>query len=193
MFTGFALWQQIALVALALLSLVYVFYFKIWVALAIASDLLFVSALAVCLASVAAPPLFDGGARFIVDSSPLPEALAEADARVKELETLPSRLIARALEKVGYEPDPEPDVGTAESIDMEPEPQRIPGPFESRVRPTVDSLVGGVLRVASGTAAFLLLLLALALRSSTATARELRALGIRLDALEALEPQSATA
>ena len=103
----FALWQQFLLLGLALISLIYVFYFKIWVAIARGSDLIFAAALAVAIASVAAPGLFDRLSEAIVDRSALPEALISADEKVAAIESLPGELIDRALAKIGYEPDPE--------------------------------------------------------------------------------------
>lgn len=176
-----ALWQELALVGLTMLSIVYVFYFRIWVALAMASDLLFAWALAVCVASIAVPPLFDAGARHAVELSPLPEALLHADAKVAALESLPADLIERALEKVGYSRDEADDPGAATTNESAEEVEQEPGPFESRVRPAVESLVSVLLRATSCMISFFLLLMALALRSSTATARELRALSARLD------------
>jgi hypothetical protein len=172
MFSELALWQEVALVILAFLSAIYVFYFRIWVALATGSDLLFVASLAVCVASIAAPPLFDLGARYLVDMSPLPEALVDADSKVAALEALPSELVNRALEKIGYER--EADLAA-------PPPQ--PGPFQNQVRPAVEALVAVLLRAASSMSSFFLLLMALALRSSTSTAREMHQLSSRLDRL----------
>jgi len=170
-----ALWQELLLLGLALLSLVYVFYFKIWVALAAGSDLVFAAALAVAAASVAAPALFDQAATELVDRSSLPEALSSADEKVAAIESLPSELIDRAMAKLGYETDPEET----------PSPDPGPGPFESKIRPSVESLVSFILRAASFFTATLLLLMALALRSSTSTARALQTLSQRTDALEA--------
>jgi len=179
MFTELALWQQICLFGLALLSAVYVFYFRIWIALATGSDVLFAAALVVCVASIAVPDLFDIGARRAVDMSPLPGALFDADAKVAALEALPGRLVARALDQLGYEHENENEIG--------PESAATPGPFESRVRPAVEALVALLLRATSCVASFFLLLTALALRSSTATARELHHLTRRLDRLDDLE------
>jgi hypothetical protein len=172
-----AVWQELLLVALAILSLVYVFYFKIWLALAAGSDLIFAAALAVAVASVATPILFDRAAIVLVDRSSLPEALTTADEKVAAIESLPSELIDRALAKLGYEPDPE----------EEPLPEAKPGlgPFESRIRPSVEALVSFVLRTGSFFTAALLLIMALALRSSTSTARALQNLSLRTDELEA--------
>ena len=186
MFLDLALWQEVSLIGLALLSLVYVFYFRIWVAMAMASDLLFVAALMVCTASIAMPSLFDVGARQAVNASPLPEALLEADAKVAALESLPAELIARALAKVGYERDPEPTSDTDASRIGASAPE--PGPFESRVRPAVETLISVLLRGTSCMASFFVLLMALALRSSTSTARELQALSVRLEQIEAAGP-----
>lgn len=169
------LWQEFLLLSLAFLSLLYVFYFKIWVALATGSDLVFAGALAVAVASVAAPALFDHAATLLVDRSSLPEALTSVDEKVAAIESLPGELIDRALAKLGYETDPE----------EEPLPEPGPGPFESKIRPSVEALVSVVLRTASFFTATLLLLLALALRSSTSTARALQKLALRTDALEA--------
>ena len=71
MWTGLALWQEILLLGLAAISLVYVLYFRIWVALAAGSDLLFAAALAISVASVAAPGLFEKASARLVDHSPL--------------------------------------------------------------------------------------------------------------------------
>jgi hypothetical protein len=174
MFSELALWQEVALVGLALLSAVYVFYFRIWVALATGSDLLFTISLAVCIASIAAPAIFDLGARYAVDASPLPEALLEADAKVAALEALPGVLIDRALQKIGYERE-------AEALLAEAAP--APGPFENQIRPAVESLIAFLLRATSSISSFFLLLMALALRSSTSTAREVHELSTRLDRL----------
>ena len=159
-----AVWQELLLLSLALLSLLYVFYFKIWVALAAGSDLVFAAALAVAIASVATPVLFDRVATALVDRSSLPEALTSADEKVAAIESLPGELIDRALAKLGYEPDPE----------EEPLSEPGPGPFESKIRPSVEALVSVVLRTTSFFTATLLLLMALALRSSTSTARACR-------------------
>jgi hypothetical protein len=172
-----AIWQELLLVGLAILSLVYVFYFKIWVALATGSDLIFAAALAVAVASVATPTLFDRASTALVDRSSLPEALTSADEKVAAIESLPGELIDRALAKLGYESDPE-----EESL---PEAKRPPGPFESKIRPSVEALVSFVLRTASFFSAALLLMMALALRSSTSTARALQNLSLRTDELEA--------
>ena len=168
-------WQGLLLLSLVLLSLLYVFYFKIWVALAAGSDLVFAAALAVAIASVATPVLFDRVATALVDRSSLPEALTSADEKVAAIESLPGELIDRALAKLGYEPDPE----------EEPSSEPGPGPFESKIRPSVEALVSVVLRTTSFFTATLLLLMALALRSSTSTARALQNLSLRTESLEA--------
>jgi hypothetical protein len=170
-----AIWQQLLLLGLGLLSLVYVFYFKIWVALATGSDFIFAAALAVAVASVAAPMLFDRASTALVDRSSLPDALTSADEQVAAIEALPGELIDRALAKLGYESDPQ----------EEPLGDPGPGPFESTIRPSVEALVSLVLRTASFFTAALLLLMALALRSSTSTARALQNLAQRTDVLEA--------
>jgi len=117
--------------------------------------------------------------------SPLPAALLEADAKVAALESLPAELIARALEKIGYERDADAESPTVATTATEDPVDLDRGPFESRVRPAVESLVAVLLRGASCVASFFLLMMALALRSSTSAARELRALGARLERLEA--------
>jgi len=177
-----ALWQTLLLLCLVILSLLYVFYFKIWVALATGSDLVFAVALAVAVASVAIPALFDHAAAALIDRSALPEALASADEKVAAIESLPSELIDRALTKLGYEPEPEPP----------PLVPPGPGPFESKIRPSVEALVSAVLRAASFVIATFLLLMALALRSSTSTARALQRLTQRTETLESrLDTRSA--
>jgi len=173
MMTGLALWQEILLLGVAAISLVYVLYFRIWVALAAGSDLLFVAALALSVTSVALPTLYETAAADLLEHTPVPAALASADQRVAALESLPQELIDRALESLGYERE------ETEPVAYEP------GPFETRVRPALEALITTILRVTSFLCATLILGLALALRSSTSTARELRALERRLDRLEA--------
>lgn len=173
--SGLAIWQELLLLGLAFLSLLYVFYFKIWAALAAGSDLVFAAALAVAVASVAAPVPFDRAATMLVDRSALPDALSSADEKVAAIESLPGELIERALANLGYEPNPE----------LTPPLEAGPGPFEAKIRPSVEALVSTVLRIASFFTATLLLLMALALRSSTSTARALQRLSSRTDALEA--------
>jgi hypothetical protein len=170
-----AIWQELVLVCLAFLSLFYVFYFKIWVALATGSDFIFAAALLVAVASVATPAVFDRVASALVDRSSLPAALSSADEKVAAIEALPGELIDRALSKLGYEPEPE----------IEPLLAPGPGPFESRIRPSVDALVSFVLRSAGFFTATILLLMALSLRSSTSTARAMQNLSLRTTALEA--------
>ena len=176
--SNLSLWQEILLAGLAGLALLYVFYFKIWIALAAASDLLFALALAIAVAAVAAPPPFESAASALIDRSPLPVALAGADAKLAALEALPSRLIDRAFEQLGYQPDP----------GLQPPPEAGPGPFETRIRPSVEALIALVLRASGFVGGTLLLLLALSMRSATSTARALQSLAKRLDALEEASP-----
>ncbi len=177
MVSELSLWQEVSLFVLALLSAIYVFYFRIWVALAAGSDLLFAAALLVCIASIAVPRVFEEGSQQLVGASTLPAALQDVDSRVAALEALPGELIDRALAKIGYEQESgSPDKAAAG-----------PGPFESRVRPAIEALVAFVLRATSFVASLFMLLLALALRSSTSAARELHKLSARLDQLSAGE------
>jgi hypothetical protein len=171
-------WQQLLLAGLALISFVYVFYFKIWVTLAAGSDLVFVLALGVASASVAAPTLFEAAATRLVERSALSSALVAADQKVTAIEALPRDLIDRALLKLGYEPDPK----DSETNAFAENPGL--GPFESRIRPSVEALVASVLRAAGFVISTLLLLMALTLRASTSTARALQSLARRTANLE---------
>ena len=119
-------------------------------------------------ASARAPP--DAG-----DGSSLPQGVSVAHTRVAGCESRPGDLIDSALAKLGYEPEPE----------VEPVVEPGPGPFESKIRPSVDALVSFVLRSAGFLTATLLLLMALSLRSSTSTARALQNLSNRTTVLEA--------
>ena len=172
-------WQQVLLLGLAGLSLIYVFYFRIWLAVAIGSDLLFACALGLTLAAIVTPDPFSEAAEALVDRSPLPAALARADARVAEIEALPQTLIRRALARIGYEP--EADEVPAAQLEALP----VPGPFVSSVRPSVEALVATVVRFSSFVCGSFLMLTSLAMRSSTTTARKLREQGRRLESLEA--------
>ena len=174
MTTQLSLGQIFLLASVGGLTLLYVFYFRIWLALAIGSDLLFVAALAATVASIAIPAPFALASADLVGRSPLPGALDAADARVAQLEALPSTLLHDALEGLGFEPEPLPAAPS-------PAP---PGPFTSRVRPSVETLVALTLRGCAFACAGFLMLTALATRSSTTTARRLRDLTIRIEALE---------
>lgn len=181
-------WQEFLLVALAMLSAIYVFYFRIWLALAIGSDILFCIALATSVASVAIPAVFETLAQRVIEQSPLPAALASADTRVAELASLPSDLIDEALARIGYAPEEDP-VTEPTSPDSEramSAPHEV-GPFTSTVRPSVESLVGGVLRGAGFICGGFLMLTSLAMRSSSTTAKRLQELADRLDAIETLD------
>lgn len=177
--------QELLLITLAILSAVYVFYFKIWLPLAIGSDILFCLALATSVASVVAPGLFETLSRSIIEQSPLPQALHRADAQIAQLASLPSDLIDKALTRIGYSSAEDVDVessepavsGLVDSID-------VPGPFTTAVRPSVESLVGGVLRGAGFFCGGVLMVTSLAMRSSTTTARRLRELTDRVDAID---------
>ncbi|HKK50620.1 MAG TPA: hypothetical protein VKA74_03495 [Myxococcota bacterium] len=178
MMSELALWQQALLFGLATIGLLYGLWFRVWAGISMGPDLLFAIALSLSVTSLVHPPLFDAAASRLVERSPVPPALETADRRIADLESLPGRLIDRALEKIGYE---------REEAIVEPLPP-LPGPFERRVRPALESLLAGVLRTVSFFCATLLLLMALSLRSSTSTRRELRTLRQRLDRLEADRP-----
>lgn len=176
-----SLWQELLLLGTGLLSLVYVFYFRIWLALAISSDVLFAISVALVVATIATPSLFDGIAHAVVERSPLPSALEDADARVAAFAALPGEMIDAALAKVGLEPDPE--VATdAQGLDGRP---MEPGPIVSTLRPPVESLIAVTVRVSTFIGSGFLLLLSLATRASTTTARRLHTLDARVDKLEA--------
>ena len=176
-----SLWQELLLLGTGLLSLVYVFYFRIWLALAISSDVLFAISVALVVATIATPSLFDGIAHAVVERSPLPSALEDADARVAAFAALPGEMIDAALAKVGLEPDPE--VATdSQGLDGKP---MEPGPIVSTLRPPVESLIAVTIRVSTFIGSGFLLLLSLATRASTTTARRLHTLAARVDELEA--------
>ena len=176
-----SLWQELLLLGTGLLSLVYVFYFRIWLALAISSDVLFAISVALVVATIATPSVFDGIAHAVVERSPLPSALEDADARVAAFAALPGEMIDAALAKVGLEPDPE--VATdSQGLDGRP---MEPGPIVSTLRPPVESLIAVTVRVSTFIGSGFLLLLSLATRASTTTARRLHTLAARVDELEA--------
>jgi hypothetical protein len=96
-------WQWWMLLSLAGIAVVYVAYFRIWLAFAFASDLLFVIALGLGVASIATPGPFERIADLLVSRSPLPAALLEADARVEALASLPDDLIEDPIGTLGFE------------------------------------------------------------------------------------------
>jgi hypothetical protein len=173
-FAELALWQEFLLVGLALTSFVYVFYFRIWIALATGSDLVFAFALGVAVTSVATAAPFDWAGFELVERSSLPQALESADQQLAAIEALPGELIDRALAHLGVEPEVVTDTPDWD----------VPGPFEANIRPSVEALVSVVLRGMSFLCASLLLLIALAMRSSTSTARAMQGVAARAEALE---------
>ncbi|MEM9177490.1 MAG: hypothetical protein AAGC67_19920 [Myxococcota bacterium] len=192
---SFSPWQEAALVGLGLISLCYAVVFRVWSAEALSADAVFALAVAALVTAVAIPSVFDAAGARIVEWSPLPEALGEADTRAAELAALPGRLIDGALERLGFGPDeveatpsgtPAPD--GAERRETGPEAE--PGWLSERIRPSVDGLVALLLRVATATTASLVLLLALVLRVTLGLVRRLRRVGERLAALEAAHTAS---
>ncbi len=182
MMSHLSLLQELLLLGLVALSLIYVLYFRIWLALAIGSDVVFAAALGLAVAAISAPGVFHSASTALIDRSPLPTALRDADARVAAIEALPRNLIDRALAQIGYSPEPVED-----NSDLEPTPP--PGPFVSAIRPSVEALVSTVLRFASFACGSFLMLTSLAMRSSTTTARRLQLFSVRIERLEsALTP-----
>jgi hypothetical protein len=181
-----SLWQEALLIALAVLSLLYIFYFRIWRAVAVGSDLLFVLALGITAMSITFPPAFDTAAQALIARSPLPAALDAADAKVASIEAMPADLIERALAKLGLESDVSTEAeGKShehESINLTPDP--VPGPFVSSIRPSVDALVSTSIRLASFFCGSFMLLASLAMRSSTTTAHQLRDFAVRIETIE---------
>ena len=180
-----SVWQELLLLGLAGMSLVYILYFRIWLALAVGSDLLFAAALALAVASVAAPTLFERASTELVNRSPLPAALEDADSKVAAIEALPGELLAQALAQIGYEPDPEDPVTEAAAA---AEIASSRGPFVNAIRPSVENLISTVLRIAGFACGSFLMFASLTLRSSTSTARKLQELTRRIDGLEASLP-----
>lgn len=179
--------QSLLLLGLAGLAFLYVFLFRVWLTVAVGADLLFASALAACIASIAVPSVFALGAGQVVGASPLPPVLTSADARLDALEALPGEIVAKALARIGYSPEADE---VAAAVRAKPAPGRI----ESSVRPAVESLIAEILRFGTFVGSSFLLLVSLALRSATTTTRQLRAIGLRLDALEtdAAQPKALT-
>ncbi len=166
-------WQWSMLVGLSLFALYYIVHFRIWSDWLPTCDALFIAALAVVVASIAHPPVYQALPIALIDRSPLPEALPTPYARVVQIETLPGELIRAALAKVGYESD-----------ELEAEVPAEPGPFESTIRPSVEALLMGVLRAAGFVCGTLLLWTTLALRAIGTKRIRLRAIAARVEALE---------
>ena len=123
--------QTVLLLGLAGLASLYVCLFRVWLTVAAGADLLFVSALAACVASIAVPSVFAFSANQVVGASPLPPVLASADARLDALEALPSEIVANALARIGYSPE-------ADEIAAEAVSKPAPGRIEGSVRPAVE-------------------------------------------------------
>ena len=177
-----SVWQEFALIALALFALSYAVLFRIWSFEALASDLVFSAALALLVAAIAFPTVFDKAGARIVEWSPLPRTLGEADERAADLAALPGRLIDGLLERIGFDRDVEAPSEEATAIEAK---TGETGWLSTHVRPSVDGLVALLLRIATATIGGLVLVLALLLRIVTGLVRRLRRIGERLEALEA--------
>lgn len=177
-----SLWQEFALIALSLIALSYAVLFRFWSFEALAPDATFAVALGLLVAAIAFPTIFDAAGARIVEWSPLPRTLREADERAAELADLPRRLIDGLRERIGF--DREAEAPPAEDAVIEPKTGET-GWLSTHVRPSVDGLVALLLRIATATMGGLVLLLALLLRILTGLARRLRRIGGRLEALEA--------
>jgi hypothetical protein len=185
-----SLWQEALLLGVVVLALIYVFYFRIWLAVAVGSDLLFALALGITVTSIVFPTAFDYFASALISRSPLPAALDAADAKVASIEALPGALIDRALAKLGVSSDEDErgdarqdirgNAAEAEEEVIRPEP----GPFVSAIRPSVDALVSTTIRLASFFCGSFLMLTSLAMRASTTTARKLNEMAERIEWLE---------
>jgi hypothetical protein len=184
-----SLWQEFALVGLAVVSFFHALVFRVWSGRGIGADGVFALAIAALVTVVTVPSVFDTAGARIVEWSPLPEALDAADARTAELAALPGRLIEGALERLGFGPDtedaPEVDVEEAPGSASPDAPDGETGWLAAQIRPSVEGLVALLVRVATAAMATLVLLLAILLRIVTGLARRLRRIGERLEALEA--------
>lgn len=183
-----SLWQEFALVGLAVVSFFYAGVFRVWSGRGIGADGVFALAIAALVTVVTVPSVFDTAGARIVEWSPLPEALDAADARTAELAALPGRLIEGALERLGFGPKEAPDRDDVEAAPGAAAPDAPDGEMgwlNSQVRPSVEGLVALLVRVASAAMATLVLLVAILLRVVTGLARRLRRIGERLEALEA--------
>ena len=186
MWTDFSLLQQVLLFALAAVAFFYVFHFRIWLAAAFGADLLFLIAFTLATTSIAFPQIYERAAREVVDQSPLPAALDSADARLAALYALPGEIVDAALARVGLGPDEDEEVGE-DDLTSPGDSERMEqnGPFVSTVRPSVEALITRILRGAGLVSGWLLMLTALAIRSTTTTARRVHELTQRVSLLEA--------
>ncbi|MBB83296.1 MAG: hypothetical protein CL931_05730 [Deltaproteobacteria bacterium] len=194
MSSSLSLWQEIALLILGLLALCYALLFRIWQTQALVADGVFVLAITALVLVVAVPSSFDLAGERLVEWSPLPEALGQADERAAALAALPGGLIDSALARIGFDPDEEETGATpethVEAIETDAPAQ---GWLSEQVRPSVDSLVALLVRIATGTTASLVAVLALLLRIVTGLSRRLRRITERLEALEGAKASNPSA
>ena len=152
----------------------------------IGADLAFALAIALAAASLTVPSAFQPPARALVERSPLPSALEEADALADALAALPGELIETALAPFGYGGEaPEPNTQSED-------PPVKPGPFVAGIRPSVEGLISSGLRSFGFCVGTLGMLTALALRLATMAIRKAQTLSLRLANLERtlLDPPS---
>ena len=171
-------WQAIGALSLGLLGFGYALAFRVWRAPVAGADLIFALSLALAAASLTAPAAFQFPTRALVERSPLPVALEQADARVAALATLPGELIEAALDRFGY-------AGAEPALDSPPEETPIQsGSFVAGIRPSIEGLISSVLRGFGLCLGALGMLTALALRVATMAVRKAQMLSLRLAALE---------
>lgn len=188
MSTSFSVWQGTGLGLLALVLFAYGRLFFRGSAVPLFADLLFLTAFAAAVASLAFPLVFDRLAHEIVGHTPLPSALAEGDAQVAALVAMPGEMIDAALARIGFDGEEDEPIESA----MESEPDSgvalktgAPGAIEARVRPAVEAVLALPLRVGTGVSSGFGLLLALALRRIAVGRDRLRDLAERLERVEA--------
>lgn len=189
-----SLWQELALLSLGLLALCYALLFRVWQTQALVADGVFALAIAALVLVVAVPSSFDLAGVRLVEWSPLPEALGQADERAAALAALPDRLIDSALARIGFDPDEEETRATPEAhMEAIATPPPAQGWLSAQVRPSVDGLIALLVRIATGTTASLVAVLALLLRIVTSLSRRLRRITERLEALEGAEASNPSA
>lgn len=141
-----------------------------------AVDTLFAIAFAAGLVSLMAPGAFQPFAHAVLESTHLPAALREADARLEVVEHLPPAVWQELNERVGWPFDGEPPI---EQI-----PLRGGRSLEERTVPALEAVIVRWTRTATWAASAFTILLAFLLRRGASASSLIRDLEERVSRLE---------
>jgi len=160
---------------LVFVGLIYAFYLRILIVASAGVSVLFGAAWSVGLTTLLFPTPFERTSTVLVERTGLPDFLREVDTRIEAIEQLPRVVWEKLKSPFGVTP---PEIEATPAV-------REAGALETALVPAVVRGVSLVLRGVAFAISALIMLVALSLRSATASVGELRALRHRIESLEA--------